>query len=323
MIKLSQDRASKPIKQAPQFDLQSAITYNSKSQQYFKKYESDIKRILNVSVDWNTPEFAQSVYDWQQKNGFDGKWVDGKLGPHTIAKMASTDGALKDSYDSYAMVRDRHRDEKVNPMVLSLKDDVDRIRKEMNATDIPLGFLLGWIQVESGGRLNDISHGAGREAGLFQVSEGEAKAIGADQDRIMQDRDYAIKTGIDLVRHHEKQLAPTITQLFAQGSDLYWRLVFMGFVNGDAAVKELVRKLQASGQQINNWDDIMTWAQYNSPYIAGHSSAKWLPHIERSFNLAKQIDKPVSASIKLRIKKAKRSARIIILDRFDDVDQEH
>jgi hypothetical protein len=181
-----------------------------------------------------------------------------------------------------------------------------------------MSMLLGWIQVESGGRINEISHGAGKESGLFQISEGEAKAIGVDQYKVMTDQNYAIKTGIELVRHHEQNLAPTITQLFQKDSDMYWRLVFMGFVNGEGAVKALVEKLKASGQQINNWADVMKWAQYNAPYIAGHSTAKWLPHIERAFNLGAQADNKmaVSFNVSMRIKSAKRKARAMVMGAY-------
>ncbi len=316
MFKLSQVQTEQFIDIKPEFDVQAAVTYNTKSQSYFSKHDKDIKRILNTSDGWNSPEFAKSVYEWQKKNGFSGKWLDGKLGPATLTKMATNDSILKDNYDVYEPARNKHMGEKISSSVLSLKDNVERVRQEMGATDIPLGMLLGWISVESAGKLNDVSHGAGREAGLFQISEAEAMAIGADQNKIMKDQDYAIKTGIELARHHEQNLAPTIMQLFPKSSDMYWRLVFMGFVNGDGAVKALIGKLKASGQPINNWNDVMKWAQYNAPYIAGHSTAKWLPHIERAFNLAAQIDGPKTATsfnVSLRIKKARRNARMLIL----------
>jgi hypothetical protein len=323
MFKLSQRTEIPPLPDvlptsnntAPQFNIDAAVAYNTKSEQYFKKYEADIKRILNTSAEWNSPEFAKATYDWQQKNGFSGKWVDGKLGPHTVGKMAENDPALKNSYDAYAVERNKHMGEKLSNNVLSLKDDVERIRNEMGANDIPISMLMGWIQVESGGRLNEVAHGAGKETGLFQISEGEAKSIGADQDKMMTDRDYAIKTGIELARYHEQNLAPIITQMFPKDSDMYWRLVFMGFVNGEGAVRSLVEKLKASGQTINNWDDVMKWAQYNSPYIAGHSTAKWLPHVDRAFNLGAQVEnKPVMAfNVNMRIKNAKRKARALIM----------
>ena len=81
-----------------QLDLQNAIAYNTKSEETFKRHEDDIKRILNTTADWKSPEFAQAVYDWQQKNGLTGKWIDGKYGPVTMAAVANKDPALKQQY---------------------------------------------------------------------------------------------------------------------------------------------------------------------------------------------------------------------------------
>src|SRR5271170_5599041 len=129
----------------PSFDVASAQSYNTKSKLLYQKYDADIKRLLNTSAEWESPEFAQAVYDWQGKNGFNGKWIDGKLGPATMGKMAQMDSSIKQSYDAYSALKSKHANDKPYPKVLSLMGRVQSIQQQMNATDIPLGMLMGWM----------------------------------------------------------------------------------------------------------------------------------------------------------------------------------
>ena len=322
-FKLSQVKPPqpKPVSQ-PAFNVQAAVAYNTKSEQYFKNYASDVKRVLGTSADWKSEEFATAVHDWQQKNGFSGNWVDGKFGPATMSKLSKLDSALAKNYDAYAPWKTKHMNEKPYGRVASLASEVDRVRKQMGATDIPLNMLMGWIQVESGGKLNNLTTSAGfREAGLFQISEDEAKAIGADQDKIMQDQDYAISTGIQLARHHADradqvlQKYPNMQQVFPKGSDMYWRLAMLGFSAGDGTVSKLVANMANSGEVFKSWDDVMAYAASN-PSGYKHSPIKWTYHINRAFNLGNQMTggQERVARLNARIKNAKIMARKLILD---------
>lgn len=314
-----------------QFNVAEAVSYNTKNEPYFQKYEADIKRVLGTSSDWKSEDFAKSVYNWQEKNGLTGKWLDGKFGPITMDKLSKQDPVLAKSYDAYEALKTKHLNDKPYSRVMNLTAEVDRIRREMGATDIPLSMLMGWIQVESGGRINDLTTSAGfREAGLFQISEEEAKSIGADQDRILKDQDYAIRTGIELVRHHAAKLDqilaqnPKVQPYFSKTAnpDLYWRLVMFGFSAGDGTLSKLVTNMANSGQEFKSWDDVMRYASYN-PYGYKHSPIKWTYHINRAFNLGDQMvpqqqqQQQMVANIraKQRIKNAKREARMLVLQR--------
>jgi len=305
----------------PTFDIKAAVAYNIKSEQYFKNYETDIKRVLGTTADWKSEDFAKAVHDWQQKNGFSGNWVDGKFGPATMGKIAKTDPVLAKSYDAYAPWKAKHMNEKPYKRVMNYTAEVDKVRREMNATDIPLGMLMGWMQVESGGNINSRGLASLDERGLFQVSKNEAMAIGADHNKIGNDPDYSIRSGIQLARHYadstDKMLAkyPRMASCFTKGSELYWRLVFFSFSAGPGTAEALIARMEQSGQNISNWDDVMKFAAAH-PHGFQHSPIKWSYHVNRAFNLGNQIiGKPLAtARVKLRIKEAKRKARRIILD---------
>lgn len=304
----------------PTFNVQVAMAYNTKSEQYFKNYEADIKRVLGTSADWKSEEFANAVHDWQQKNGFSGNWVDGKFGPATMGKAVKLDQVLSKSYDAYAPWKSQHINEKPYARVTSLKSEVERIRNEMGATDIPLNMLMGWIQVESGGKLSSRGLESLDERGLFQVSRDEAKAIGEDHDKIGSDQDSSIRAGIKLARYHANHIDqilikyPSIAKAFTKGSELYWKLVFFSFSAGAGTADALVSRMQQSGEQFSNWDDVMKFAAAN-PSGFKHSPIKWSYHVNRAFNLGNQITggPTVAGIVELRIKNAKRKARKLIL----------
>lgn len=320
-IRISQLRPPQP-KPAPQpeFDIQAAMIYNAKSEQYFKNYEFDIKRVLDTSADWKSEEFAKAVYNWQKNNGFSGNWIDGKFGPATMGKVSKVDPVLAKNYDAYAPWKGQHANEKPYNRVVSLTSEVDRIRKEMNATDIPLNMLMGWIQVESGGNISSKGLASLDERGLFQVSRDEASAIGANHDDIGTNQDASIRAGISLARYHANHIDqimakhPSMAQFFPKDSDMYWRLALFSFSAGTGTAEALISRMEQEGEKPANWDDVMRFAAAN-PHGFKHSPIKWSYHVNRAFNIGDQIvGKPaVAKMISLRIKRARREARELFI----------
>lgn len=103
---------------------------------------------------------------------------------------------------------------------------LDRYRGQIPARanryvgEIPLYFLLGWINVESGGRLEGPTHIG--ELGYFQLHPDESKELGLpSHSRLRTDPEYSIWAGIELVRWkawgaHQRG--------FPQGTELFWRV---------------------------------------------------------------------------------------------------
>lgn len=323
-MKIGQLKQPQPVQPpvAPSFDVPAAVAYNTKSEQYFKNYEPDIKRVIGTSADWTSEDFAKAVNDWQQKNGFSGKWVDGKFGPATMGKVSKVDPALAKAYDAYAPWKAQHADEKPYKRVANLTSEVDRIRKEMGATDIPMAMLMGWIQVESGGNLNSRGLASLDERGLFQVSRDEARAIGVNHDEVGSNQDASIRAGISLARYHANRIDqimakhPSMAQFFPKGSDMYWRLALFSFSAGPGTAEALISRMEQEGDKPSNWDDVMKFAAAN-PHGFQHSPIKWSYHVNRAFNIGNQIagqQAVAGLAISMRIKNAKRIARKLILD---------
>jgi subtilisin family serine protease len=115
-----------------------------------------------------------------------------------------------------------HRQVKPIIWLRQVIDQLDRYRG-----DLPREFLLGWMAVESDGKVATVS--TLEERGYFQImwQGGEAKAqLGLTSDefrRLSTDREFSIEKGVQLAqayRQHFLRKYPTVLD----GSDLLWRL---------------------------------------------------------------------------------------------------
>lgn len=306
--------------QKTQFDANSAVEYNGRTEAYFKNYEDDIKRVLGTSTQWSSPDFATAVYDWQQKNGLSGKLVDGKFGPITISKMTQIDPALHDKYDPYAIHKQLSANDKPSKRVVDLLPEVEHIKNEMGANEIPTNILMGWCQVESAGKLSSRGLASLDERGLFQVSRDEASAIGVDHDRVANDQEYSIRAGIKLAQYHEKNVDqvlskyPNMAKYFPKNDDIYWALMFFSFSAGQATMEKLITDMSNSGYEPNNWSDVMKFASLNAHNGYKHSPIKWAWHANRAMNIGNQIvSNKMATRLQHRIKQAKRKAQLLVL----------
>lgn len=120
--------------------------------------------------------------------------------------------------------------------------------------DIPVHYLLGWITVESGGKLGDLTKLC--ERGYFQVHPEESQDLHLVHDLLSTDPDRSVEGGIKLVRKY----AAIIEQLAKQygiprGGDLYWGLVKLchWIPSAPARILAQMKKDQAP---ITTWNSI-------------------------------------------------------------------
>lgn len=90
--------------------------------------------------------------------------------------------------------------------------------------DIPLEYLLGWITVESGGKLGDLTKIC--ERGYFQIHPEESQQLKLDHDRLSTDAAYSVEGGVKLVSMYKSGIDRLADQLkIDKKGDLFWGLV--------------------------------------------------------------------------------------------------
>jgi len=128
--------------------------------------------------------------------------------------------------------------------------------------DIPLEFLLGWIAVESGGRIDVITPRL-NERGFFQIHPDESKDRGFQHERLTTDPDYSVQAGIANVRYYAdlaRQRFPSIPP----GSELFWRIVKLQHAMGSPLARRLLDSMRASNIPLT-WEAIKRYEVTNGP----------------------------------------------------------
>lgn len=149
--------------------------------------------------------------------------------------------------------------------------------------DVPARLPLGWMEVESGGRIGDVTTGAfeGGELGLFQMSPDERRRFNVDDQLLLTDPDYAVAKGIEMIRGYggdvERAGVP-------YGSEVYWFLTkFFHGIGSGAARKVVQQYIAEAGGPPQTIEDITSYA-VGLGYISGHSVAKWIDNAQRVWN---------------------------------------
>ena len=128
--------------------------------------------------------------------------------------------------------------------------------------DIPLEFLLGWIDVESGGVIGKPGEVSSLgERGYFQIHPDEwkdhgfpRKFPGRTMKDLSADPDFSIRAGIELVRVNRLAIAGTLQKLgFEPGPDLFWHLVKLRHWS-PVGVNATLLHMKQNGFHPFNWD---------------------------------------------------------------------
>jgi len=124
--------------------------------------------------------------------------------------------------------------------------------------EIPLYVLLGWINVESAGRLEGPTSIG--ELGYFQLHPEESQSLKLDHPRLRTDADYSIWGGIQLVRW---KAAGAQQRGFSPGTDLFWRVTkWLHWLPG--VVDLFLKDMRAAGVDPNTgWNAIEQYVRTN------------------------------------------------------------
>lgn len=153
---------------------------------------------------------------------------------------------------------------------------------EKHRSEIPLDFLLGWIEVESGGRIGTVTKSL-NERGYFQNHPDESKKLGLNHDRLSRDPDYSVQGGIALVRDGAK-LAQMLG--FKYGSDLSWAYSKLRHWL-PLGVKVIVDDMKRRGVKPATWGDFRTYVLRDQQRLAKAIKNEYIRirHLTRSWEL--------------------------------------
>jgi hypothetical protein len=127
---------------------------------------------------------------------------------------------------------------------------------------IPLEFLLGWIEVESGGiigRPGEVSSLG--ERGYFQIHPDEwrdygfsRKFPGRTMKDLSTDPDFSVRAGIELVRVNRLAITSALRKFgFNPGPDLFWHLVKLRHWS-PVGINATLLHMKQNGFHPLNWD---------------------------------------------------------------------
>ena len=126
--------------------------------------------------------------------------------------------------------------------------------------DIPAEYLLGWITVESGGKLGDLTKIC--ERGYFQVHPEESQDLKLDHDRLSTDPAYSVEGGIKLVRKYAAGVQSLAGQfnLNNKDTDLFWGLVKLRHWIPSAPAR-ILTQMRRDGVAVTDWNSVRQYVR--------------------------------------------------------------
>lgn len=125
------------------------------------------------------------------------------------------------------------------------------------AGDIPAEYLLGWITVESGAKLGDLTKIC--ERGYFQVHPEESQELKLDHDRLSTDPAYSVEGGIKLVRKYAAGVASLVRRPGpGEQADFFWALVKLRHWIPSAPVR-ILTQMHKNSVPVTDWSSVRNY----------------------------------------------------------------
>jgi hypothetical protein len=173
--------------------------------------------------------------------------------------------------------------------------------------DIPLDFLIGWIAVETGGCVGDISRID--ERGYFQIHPDELKNIKlkvngqpapVDRERLATDPEYSVRAGIALVRYYMGR-AESVLKI-KRGTDLFWPMVKFQHT-GTGFVQRFLGDMRRHGKSPTTWAEVRRYAEENRDRlksVVGYDPVRLVENVDHLFEKARLLTpRPGGGSLKV------------------------
>ena len=161
-----------------------------------------------------------------------------------------------------------------------------QLQKAASDSGLPLGLLVSWIAVESGGKLAEapkpLKGERDSERGLFQLTPSESDRLNLDHAKLSTDLNYSILGGLLAI----KQLympAASAFGLAAPGSTYENLLTKLIHTVGAGGAKKYVDAAKAAGA-VSSWDDFEDYCLAHDAELLSsshHSPRKWFGLLDK------------------------------------------
>ncbi|MEP7342386.1 MAG: penicillin-insensitive murein endopeptidase [Acidobacteriota bacterium] len=166
--------------------------------------------------------------------------------------------------------------------------------------DIPLHFLLGWIKVESGLRLDSLTSLC--ERGYFQIHPDESKDRRWNHEPLSYDPDYSIVQGIKLVHEMAKKTEALGKKYgFTKQNDIFWGLVKLHHWIPSAPAK-ILEAMNRSGVRPLTWQSIEQYIKKRSiPALGKWNPADGVANVNKTLNAASTWQGKLQSGMRLEV----------------------